>query len=112
MRIQKLADDTGKKVTPVTLEDLSIDSSAASAVLTDNLRAGGNDRSYTFNTNAITDSGVIKLSQLDFSTYFTSGENVINCSTGDGLVVWLSNESQANIEDLEHVTVRILNQLT
>lgn len=87
--LTKVQDDDSGKMSFVTVEDITVDSGAVGNQIIDNLRTGGNDRSYDSDSDNIweTDETLV-LKQGDLSTFFSSDENIFNSGSEDeGLII-------------------------
>jgi hypothetical protein len=108
LRIIKINDDGSGKASVSDLEDITLDASSGTDQVVDNLRSGGNDRTYNPTVATLWANGsVAVLKQGDFDTYFTSDENVFESSSKDeGFILRIEDAN-----NVEFVTLRIDYQL-
>ncbi len=85
LQIYKVQDDGDSKWTLVPMEDIVLEGGGANFV-DDNLRAGGDDRTY--NASTVFKVGIpAVLKNTDFSSYFSSDENICESSTkNEGII--------------------------
>ena len=86
LEIIRIKDDGNKKITPVYLENIRIDSNSIQKI-TDNLRTGSFNRTFTTTVTLWRQDEVYTINHDDFNTYFTSNENIINSQQNEGLVI-------------------------
>jgi hypothetical protein len=93
LEIHKVEDLGNKKWQLVTVESIGYSSIVAQQI-TDNIRTGAEDRSYTPTvTRIVGNDQTLTFKQADFDSYFSSGENVFESSTkNEGFVVHLRGE--------------------
>ncbi len=87
--LTKIQDDGSGKMSFITVEDITADSGAVGNQIIDNLRTGGNDRSYDSDSDNVweTDETLV-LKQGDLSTFFSSDENIFDSGSEDeGLII-------------------------
>jgi len=103
-RLIKIQDDGGKRMSIVDLEDMTIDSGVVGSQIIDNVRTGGDDRSFDPDVADIwPDGSQVVLKMGDFDTYFSSDENIFNSSSEDeGFILRIE---QAN--NVDFVTIRL-----
>jgi len=106
------ADATTKLVTETILEDIGIDSGATGNQIVDHLRTGGDDRSYNPAVTDIWGDGeTFSLEQHDFNDYFTSGENEIAGSVGEGFKILLDGEPDTGgISNVDYIIFNLFVQ--
>lgn len=78
-RVVGVEDLGSNKMQLNTLEDMTIDNTG----ITDNLRTAGDDRSATSPVTYWANTTITAKKQIDFNSFFTSGENVFKGSTLD-----------------------------
>jgi hypothetical protein len=103
-RLIKIQDDGAKKMSLVDLEDITCDSGVVGSQIIDNVRAGGDDRSFDPDVADIwPNNTVLVFKQGDFDDYFSSDENDFSSSTDDeGFILRIE---QAN--NVDFVTIRL-----
>lgn len=106
LRIIKVSDDGGKKMSLVVLEDIEANAAAADQI-DDNLRTGGDDRTLNPATSLWANTTVLTLKQGDFDVYFTADENVFQSSTlHEGFILEIQDANNVSF-----VTLRLDYQL-
>lgn len=109
LRIRKAAVDVAdKKLTLTTLEDIGWDSTPSNGDVVDSLRTAGDDRSHTFAEEAWPNGTYFSHQQLDFGTYFSSEENVVLGSSGEGLIVDFVGVPSGGISGVDAVSIAVL----
>ena len=111
LKILKVQDDGSKKISIVEIEHYGIDASTKAIV--DDLRTGGDDRSYTATSTIWSANENACLKQSDYDTYFTSDENIIESSTkGEGIIISLEGTASGAINNVEmlnlHLTIEMI----
>jgi hypothetical protein len=106
--IEKIQDDGSSMMSVVPLEDISVNNGNPIVVpprtltgnsVTDHLRTGGSDRSYTMTSGVMggdiwQNGDVFVLKQTDFDTFFTSNENeVLAGSADEGVLIRILGNS-------------------
>jgi len=108
LRIRKIQDDGSKKMTIVPMEDIGFDLGGGAAGIVDNLRTAGDDRSYTSAT-LIGGGGTdinINLKALDYNTYFSSDENIIEGAKAEGIIIDLRGQpTSGGITTMDRITL-------
>lgn len=111
LQIRKFSSDpVTKKVTIITLEDIGWDSTVSGGERIDNLRTAGSDRSYTYSSEHWPANRQLPFQQFDFDIYFSSGENRILGSQGDGILVDFKGAPSGNISNVENVVLTLVLQ--
>lgn len=64
-------------------------------------------RSYTMGVELADNNSEIVFKQGDFSTYFTSRQNVINGDNSEGIIVDFSGEPTGGLTNIDHTTFTI-----
>jgi len=106
--LEKIQDDGNDKMSIVTMESIGIDSTAGNGQIYDNLRTGGDDRSYTFGVNMLPSGSSFVLKYNDYETYFTSDENVIEASTkNEGIIIRFEGEPSGSISNVDDCTLNV-----
>lgn len=107
-RIIKIDDDGDKKMSLTDLEDITIDSGVVGSQIIDNIRVGGDDRSFDPDVADIWPNGsVAVLKQGDFDEYFSSDENIFESRTKDeGFILRIE---QSN--NVDFITLRLDYQI-
>ncbi len=103
LHIIKVQDDGSKKCSLVDIEAYGYD--AKDDKIVDDLRTGGDDRSYTATTSIWANGTNACLKVNDYSTYFTSDENVIEgLNKAEGIIIHFNGTAGGNVKH-----VRMLN---
>jgi hypothetical protein len=107
---EKVQDDGSGKCSIVTFEDYGHDSTVSGGAYFDGLRTGADDRSYTMGSNLAASDDMVVYKNTDYTTYFTSDENVIEGATKDeGVILRFEGRTAAgaptNISSIETATV-------
>jgi hypothetical protein len=110
--IEKVQDDGGKKCSVVTMEDYGHDSTVSGGAYFDNLRTGADDRSYTMGSNLAASDEMICYKTLDYSSYFSSDENVIEgAAKNEGIMIRFEGRTAAgaatNISSIENCNLTL-----
>ena len=105
--IKKVQDDGNKKMSLVDLEDMGIDATAAGGEITDGIRTGDDDRSYTFSMKAWDNGAMFVFKQLDYNTYFSNLENKFHCIHDEGIHIHLQGSPSGGIAGVSHGTITI-----
>ncbi|MCP5006920.1 MAG: hypothetical protein GY941_23680 [Planctomycetes bacterium] len=110
IHIMKVQDDGSKKCSIVDIEHFGKD--AKNDLVVDELRTGGNDRSYTAASSIWEDETNTNMKADDYETYFTSDENIIEGSSkAEGIIIHLEGTSTNNLKQVTlltlHLTVRM-----
>jgi hypothetical protein len=112
IRVRKIQDDGGGKMSIVPIELCGYDSTAGNGEFDDQLRTAGDDRSFTFTVTAWASGGMAVIKQTDYNTYFTNDENVLESSSkAEGIIVDFVGIPSGNISNVEHGTVTIFYTL-
>lgn len=106
IRIIKIQDDGGKKMSVVDIEHLGMN--ANTGVYTDDLRTGGDDRSYTYTSTAWASGENFVMKVGDYDTYFSSDENILEGSDkAEGIIIVLEGTGGGNINNVENLSMNI-----
>ncbi len=108
--IIKVQDDGSKKCSLVDIEAYGID--AKDDLIVDELRTAGDDRSYTATTSLWAKETNACLKANDYSTYFTSDENVIEgASKAEGIIIHFTGTDSGNLKNIStlnlHLTIEM-----
>ncbi|MCP4338989.1 MAG: hypothetical protein GY799_08890, partial [Desulfobulbaceae bacterium] len=81
-------------------------------LIVDELRTGGDDRSYTATTSLWANETNACLKVSDYSTYFTSDENVIEgASKAEGIIIHFTGTDGGNLKNVStlnlHLTIEM-----
>jgi len=111
LRIRKVQDDGGGKMSIVNVEDIGLDLGGGGAGIVDNLRTAGDDRSYT-STELLafaSDGGKLDIKTTDLSTYFSSDENVFECAAKDeGILIDLRGQpTSGDLRQIDRVFLEL-----
>ena len=106
MQMFVVNDDGGKKTSVDTLEDIIWTSTNGNGVITDNLRGGGSSRAYNANVTQVASGDVFAYTMIDFNSFFSGGENVINGGLNDGLQIIFTGTG-GGLNNIEHGTLTI-----
>jgi len=112
--ISKVQDDGNKEMTIVPLENIGVDSGSAGDQIGDNIRTGGDDRSYNPAVGNIwLNNTVFTFKQLDFNTYFTNSENDILGGEGnEGFFIRIEGEPPGGaITSVDFITMYLYYEL-
>lgn len=110
IRIIKVQNDGDGKMSLVDVEHYGIDSSAKSYV--DDLRTGGDDRSYTTTSSLWVSGENACLKVSDYDTYFTNDENVFEGATkAEGFIIRLEGTTSGNINNVAMLNLHLTFQL-
>ena len=112
VQIWKMQDDGGGKMSKVIMEDIGIDAAAADGEITDGLRTGDDDRSYTFGVKAWDNGAMFVFKQLDYSTYFSNDENVCLGSNNEGIHVHVVGSPSGGVAGVNHGTITLFYKIT
>ncbi|MCP4392700.1 MAG: hypothetical protein GY804_00240 [Alphaproteobacteria bacterium] len=108
--IIKIQDDGSKKCQLVDIEAYGYD--AKDDLIVDDLRTGGDDRSYIATTSIWTNGTNACLKVNDYSTYFTSDENVIEgASKAEGIIIHFTGTDGGSLKNIStlnlHLTIEM-----
>ncbi len=108
--IIKVQDNGSKKCELVDIEAYGYD--AKDDLIVDELRTGGDDRSYTATTALWANGTNACLKASDYSTYFTSDENVIEgASKAEGIIIHFIGTDDGNLKHIStlnlHLTIEM-----
>jgi hypothetical protein len=107
-RVRKVQDDGAKKMSLVAMEDIGFDSTIGNGQYYDNIRTGGQDRSYTMGVSLSASDMMIVFKQGDYSIYFTNNENYIECSgKAEGIIIDFLGEPTGGISSIDHGTITL-----
>ncbi len=108
LEIIKVQDDGAKKMSIVRMECIGIDSTSGNGEVIDSLRTGGNDRSYTSSSNIWANNAMFGFKHGDFSTYFSSDENILESSSkAEGIIIQFSGEPSGGLSNVDHGTISL-----
>lgn len=110
--IEKVVDEGSGKMSFIDLENITADNSIDS--ITDNLRTGLNDRSYTVTSPAEVwaDSTTIVLKQGDFDTYFTLNENtILSADKDEGIIIRITGNTLGSPSGTSYVRLQLRYRL-
>ena len=85
--LTKIQDDGDDKHSHIIIEDYGHDSTGTGGKFFDHKRTGADDRDATISVNLAPDDSMICYKCLDFSTYFTSDENIFVGAKDEGLII-------------------------
>lgn len=104
-QIIKVQDDGSKKMTLPYLENMAIDSGNGGVQWVDNLRTGGDDRSYTPAVVQIWGNNtVLNFKTLNFDDYFSANQNHLYCSSlHEGYILRIEGQG-GGITNVDFVT--------
>lgn len=107
--LTKVNDDGAGKASFIELENIGIDSGNAGDQIIDNLRTGGNDRSYDPPVSQLWgDDTTIVFKITDFDTYFSADENHIEAATkNEGFIIRMEGSPSGGITNVDWITIRI-----
>ncbi len=110
LHIIKVQDDGSKKCSLVDVERYGYD--AKDDLIVDDLRTGGDDRSYTATTSIWANGTNACLKASDYSTYFTSDENIIEGSSkAEGIIIHFNGTDDGNLKQVQtlnlHLTIEM-----
>ncbi len=106
IHIIKIQDDGSKKCSLVDIEHYGYD--AKDDEIVDDLRTGGDDRSYTATTSIWANETNACLKVSDYSTYFTSDENVLESSSKhEGIIIHLNGTGTDNLKNVALVNLHL-----
>jgi hypothetical protein len=107
IEIIKVQDDGAGKMSLVVMEALGVD--AATNTYVDEKRTAGNDRSYTTSSAMWSTGQNFCLKQGDYSSFFSSDENVFEGSTkAEGYIIQLSGTGGGNINNVDMLNLAII----
>jgi hypothetical protein len=108
LRIRKIQDEGSKVFTVVTMEEIGFDATVGNGVIDDNKRTAGDSRAFTFGATALADGQMLCLKNLDYNTFYTSDENIMESATkAEGIIVDFIGSPSGNINAVAHATVTL-----
>lgn len=109
--LTKVQDEGGKKVSMVVIEDYGHDSTPDNGNYFDGKRTGGDSRDYTTGSNLAPNNSMVCYKMFDFSTFFSSNENIFEGSKDEGLIVSLEGRDSVGgldgISFIDHITLTL-----
>ncbi len=106
LHIIKVQDDGSKKCSLVDIEHYGYD--AKDDLIVDDLRTGGDDRSYTATTSIWANGTNACLKVDDYSTYFTADENIIEgLNKSEGIIIHFNGTDSGNIKNVSTVNLHL-----
>lgn len=108
-RIRKFTPDPAtKKVSILTLEDIGWDSTGSNGQVIDSLRTAGSDRSFTFSDEAWDNNRQFTHKQFDFDFYFSSGQNRIMGTQGEGILIDFVGAPSGGISNVDNAVLTLI----
>jgi len=106
--IQKVQDDGSGAMSLVAIENMGIDSTVSGGTITDGIRTDADNRGYTFGSEAWDNNTMFVFKQLDFNTYFTNDENILEGSSkNEGLLISFLGSPSGGISNTDHGTLTL-----
>jgi len=105
-KLFKVQDDGNNKISLVDIEHIGVNGTTESIV--DEIRTGGEDRSYTTNASLWAGGTNFCFKQNDYDAFFTNDENVMESSTkGEGFIIVLEGTGGANINNVAMLNLHL-----
>ena len=105
IRIRKVQDDGAGKMSIVTIEHIGVDSITNEGVIVDTARSAARD--VAFIETAWASGAMFVFKQLDFDTYFTSDENKMIGTNGEGIIIDFLGVPSGGITAVDHGTITL-----
>lgn len=115
MKIQKVVDDGGGKMSFLTIENIGFESTVSDGAIVDEVRTGDDERSYTASVQLAPPNKDFVFKTLDLQTYFTVDEYTAHSTQDEGWIVSFDGVSSGSIggglSNIEHSTLTVYYNL-